>query len=247
MFAASWSVSQASLFITPFHLKITRSYRNSAESHVSFTQLPPMMLLYVPAVRAGKLTSSLFCRESCIWVKAGAQIQTALSALFGQHPLSASTSFLLEGRGTSALPPQTLIRNPPLLPPKPPKCRPRVASLSWPKLLELGALRRVICLLRLQRAAASPSQDLPDPPWSSPAPGSTSRSLPPLLSLLVGVGGGGTSPPARRISRSNSGLAGWPLTSVPAAGLLPGPQHPRQNGRMRSQLCGKKGILFGVG
>ena len=117
LFAASWSVSQASLFITPFYLKITRSYRNSAESHVSFTQLPPMMLLYVPTVRAGKLTSSLFCRESCIWVKAGAQIQTALSALFGQHPLSASTSFLLEGRGTSALPPQTLIRNPPLPPP----------------------------------------------------------------------------------------------------------------------------------
>lgn len=88
----------------------------------------------------------------------------------------------------------------------------------------------------------------PGPPRSSQVvPCSWKHQLLPPASPKPVGGRGGRWHHQRDGSRSSSGLAGWPLTSVPAAGLLPGPQDPRQNGRTRSQLCGKKGILFGVG
>lgn len=94
------------------------------------------------------------------------------------------------------------------------------------------------CLLPSQKAAGVlPSRVLP------PSLLLELQPLPPLLSMCGGRWEEGAQSPPARWSHGRLGTRWVAPTSVPAAGLLPGPQLPKQNGQMRSRLCGEKGIL----
>lgn len=110
--ASGWCVSQ--VLLSFYYLKITRSYRNGAEIHVRFTWLPLMTLLCEPA-EPGKWNLSSFAENPAFGLKLVPRSKL-LSALFGQHLLCTSVSFLLGGRGTSALPPR--VPRSPLPPPQ---------------------------------------------------------------------------------------------------------------------------------
>lgn len=222
--------SSLSLFIITFDFKIIKI----TEAQASRTQLPLVMLLAMAAgcwqsqgTEDRGLRTSPFRGECVICVQAA--LAASATTLLAIPPVR---------RGTRATTPD------PRPHPGHQNAVPRLPSSrrKLPKRRPFVGLHRGFCFHREQLTSPLPTP----PPPPHPAPGRSSPSLPPPLRAETGSGEW-HSHHQREGAGSNSGLAGWPLASVPAAGSpCPGSPAAKTDWPDEPRLCEMTRVLFGA-